>query len=171
MPLGARCSCDGRNEAGVALVLQKITRQSRRASPGRVLRRGPQAGYEGEEEGFRKGGPGALRRCQEGGGLRGRPVIRSCRKEEHVFEESSRAGSAAGGDRSFPPGFVSRLRMSQETSSGIRRQCVLCAKRRGISHGTAPSLGQHLVPREGPNPAQHRRLSKSPEWGRSGTKL
>ncbi len=81
---------------------------------GRVLWRGSQAVYEGEEEGFHEGGPGALRRCQEGGGLRGRPVIRSYREEEQVFEESSRAGSTADGDRSFPPGFVSRLRMPRD---------------------------------------------------------
>ncbi len=51
----------------------------------------------------------------------GGPSYGAAGKRSRSSRRGSRAGSVAGGDRSFPPGFVSRLRILQETSSGIRR--------------------------------------------------
>ncbi len=73
---------------------------------GRVLRRGANTGPEGQDEAFREGGPEALRRRQEDGGLRGRPVMRRYQEEEQVVEEG-RTGWIGHGRRSL---FSPRLR-------------------------------------------------------------
>ncbi len=60
--------------------------------------------------------------AKKAAGSAGGPSYGAAGKRSMSSRRGSRAGSAAGGDCSFPPGFVSRLRMSLETSSGIRKR-------------------------------------------------
>ena len=91
--------------------------RQRKQPPVWILGEDRESGHEGEDEGFREGGSGALRRRQEGGRLRGRPVIRSfVRKEDTVFEEGLTGWIAL-----FSPASFGRLQMSLEDSSGIGR--------------------------------------------------
>ena len=73
-------------------------------------------------------------------GSGGGPSYGAAAYRSRSSRRDARAGSATGGDRSFPPGFVKPAANVPGEQLGIRRiQCVLSARRKGILHGSAPT--------------------------------
>jgi hypothetical protein len=130
--------------------------RQRKQPPVWILGEDRESGHEGEDEGFREGGSGALRRRQEGGRLRGRPVIRSfVRKEDKVFEEGL-TGWIGRARRSLSlfPGFVWPAANVPGGQLGNRKGGIVCYKcqGKGTSHRTAPTSRAASSPPKGAFP-------------------